>query len=329
MIEIPVIDDVLVVPRELAGVGVNGQRAVVVEVLHVVAGEDELGRRNRHRRADVDQVQLRVVARHHPGADVPALVHRHVAPRFVARLAGSGNRVKAPQLLAGLGVVRRDDARVAAGVGLALAAGDHLAVGDDRPAAGRGALLGIENRGFPRQLAGLRIERVDEVVRARVDDPDCPTSRWCGWSCRPHALGQLALVFPEHVAGFRVDRHDVVAGIRHVHHAVVDERRPFLVAAARGRGPRPSAVAATLLRLIWFSGLKPQPSGVRRHISQSPGSGFCSIASVTGTNLRARSWARPATPHAERQHDQQEDRGESLHDSSFETRRASPPWAKR
>ena len=112
MIEIPVIDDVLVVPHDLAGVGVDGQRRVVIEVLLVVAAERELRRRNRHRRADEDQVRLGVVARHHPGADVPALLHRHVAPRLVARLAGPRDRARAPQLLAGLRVVRGDDAGV-------------------------------------------------------------------------------------------------------------------------------------------------------------------------------------------------------------------------
>ena len=33
---------------------------------------------------------------------------------------------------------------------------------------------------------------------------------------------------------------------------------------------------------IWSSGLCPWPSRVRRQLSQSDGSGFCSIASVTG-----------------------------------------------
>ena len=90
VVEIPVIDDMLVVPHDLSGVGVQGERGVVIEVLHVVAAEDELWRGNRHRRADVDQVQLRIVARHHPGADVPALLHRHVAPGLIAGLAGLG-----------------------------------------------------------------------------------------------------------------------------------------------------------------------------------------------------------------------------------------------
>ena len=100
MIEIPVIDDVLVVPDDLAGVGVEGERRVVIEVLLVVAAERELRRRDRDRRADVDHVGLRVVARHHPRADVPALLHRHVAPRLdrPARRAAGIVRVRQTSL---------------------------------------------------------------------------------------------------------------------------------------------------------------------------------------------------------------------------------------
>ena len=43
MIEVPVIDDVLVVPDDLSGVGVERERGVVVEVREVVARERELG----------------------------------------------------------------------------------------------------------------------------------------------------------------------------------------------------------------------------------------------------------------------------------------------
>ena len=212
------------------------------------------GRGNRHRCADDDEVRLRIVARHHPGPDVPPLVHRHVAPRLVARLARTGDRVEAPQFLAGPRVVRRDDAGVAAGVGLALAAGDHLAVGDDRAAAGPRALLRIEHRRFPGQLAGPRVERVDEVVGARVDDEVAP-DRDRAIGLVAHAFRQLAPVIPDHVAGFHVDGHDVVAGVRHIHHAVVDDRRALLVAGSRARAPRPSAAARRCSRLIWVSGL--------------------------------------------------------------------------
>jgi hypothetical protein len=106
MVEIPVIDDVLVVPDDLAGVGIERERGVVVQVLLVVAAQDELRRGDRHRRADVDQIERRIVARDHPRADVPALFERDIAPRLVARLAGSRNRPRAPQLPAGLRVER-------------------------------------------------------------------------------------------------------------------------------------------------------------------------------------------------------------------------------
>ncbi len=43
MIEIPVIDDVLVVPDNLSGIGVQRQRAVVVEICLVVTTSMNLG----------------------------------------------------------------------------------------------------------------------------------------------------------------------------------------------------------------------------------------------------------------------------------------------
>src|SRR5262245_13651685 len=43
----------------------------------------------------------------------------------------------------------------------------------------------------------------------------------------------------------------------------------------------------TLPRVIWLSGLYPQPSRVRRQFSQSPGGGAASIASETGVSCGA------------------------------------------
>ncbi len=149
MIEIPVIDDVLVVPDDLAGVGIQRQRGVVVQVLLVVAAEQELRRGRADRRADVDQVQLGIVARHHPRADVIAPLEGHVAPRLVARFARRRDRARAPQLLAGARVVRGDHAGVRAAFGLAAAAGDDLAVGDDRPRALLRALAGSRGSSSP------------------------------------------------------------------------------------------------------------------------------------------------------------------------------------
>ncbi len=100
MIEIPVVVEVLVVPDDLARIGVERQRRVVIQVLLVDAAEHELRRRDRDRGADIDETELGVVARDHPRADMPALLERHVAPGLVAglaRTAGSCACARAPR----------------------------------------------------------------------------------------------------------------------------------------------------------------------------------------------------------------------------------------
>src|SRR5690606_17112537 len=132
VIEIPMVDDVLEVPDDLAGIPIERERRVVVEVLLVGPPEHELRRRGRHRRADVDAVQLGVEARHHPHADVQALLVRYAAPGLVAGLAGLWDRARAPELLAGQRVERGDHAGLRSALGLAAAPRDDLAVDDDR-----------------------------------------------------------------------------------------------------------------------------------------------------------------------------------------------------
>ena len=87
--------------------------------------------------------------------------------RVAARLAGLRDRVEPPDLLAGGGVVRADEAFLFA-IGLAGAeALDHLALGDERAAAGRViALRAVADDGLPDGLAGSGIER-DEMRVAR------------------------------------------------------------------------------------------------------------------------------------------------------------------
>ena len=227
MIEIPVIVQMLVVPDDLAVGRVQRQRRVVIEVLLVDAAQDELRRRDRDRRADVDAIELGVVARHHPRADVPALLHRHVAPRLVAGLAFARNRARAPQLLAGRGVVRRDDAR------LVRRAGWHwrpvmtlplATIGPELARAGSvGSSTGVSHTSLPVRASiayivlspPASISVVPQIARLRFVPP-------------LHAFGELALVLPEQRAGLRVERLHVVAAVRHVHDAVVDERRRLL-----------------------------------------------------------------------------------------------------
>ena len=234
----------LVVPHDLARVATQGQRRVVVEVLLVHPAQHELRRGRGDRRADVDQVQLRIVAGHHPRADVAALLERDVAPRLVAELARPRNQAAAPELVAGRRVVRDDDAGVGPAARVAAAPREHLPAGDDRS---RG-LVGrihpvVEDLGVPDHLAGLRVQREDVVVHAGVDDQlavdgDVPV----GLDQTPdHVFTQVvravAGVLPDQVAGHRVYRLNDVARVRHEQHAVPDQRRPLL--AARCERTRP------------------------------------------------------------------------------------------
>ena len=171
MVEVPVVVHVLVVPADLAGVDVEGQRRVVVEVRVFDAPEHELRGRRGDRRALVDEAQLGVVAGRHPGADVDAPLVRYPAPGLVARLSGGRHGPPPPQLLAGERVVSDDDARLWPPARPAAPPGDRLAVGDDRPRAVPGRRLPVvEDPRFPGDLAGRNVEAERVVVVAGVDD---------------------------------------------------------------------------------------------------------------------------------------------------------------
>ena len=93
------------------------------------------------------------------------------------------------------------------------------------------------------------------------------------------------------VASMRLNE---VARVREVHHAVVDERRAFLrcrAHAARPHHPQLRDVAAVdLVR----AGCSPSCRACGATSASRPGSGFCSIASVTGTKGAAAGAARCA-----------------------------------
>ena len=203
-----------------------------------------LGAGRGHRRAHVHEIQLRIEARHHPGADMPPLLERHVAPRFVPRLAGRRDQPRPPQFLAGFRVVRRDDAGKRPAARIAAPTGDHLAVGDDRPRGLVGRVhLVVENLRLPDHLARLGVQGEDVIVHAGVDDQlavDGDVAVDVEHRA-DHVVGKIirpfAVVLPEQVAGHRIDRLDDVARIGHVHDVAAHEGRALL--AARRQCPRP------------------------------------------------------------------------------------------
>ena len=182
MVEIPVIDDVLVVPDDLAGVGVERQRRVVVEVLLVVAAEHELRRRRRHRRADVDQVQLR------DRSSAPSTCRRASAsrtarrPRFRcrARPASESSRVRHSSLpvFASCAVMTQASGPPS---GSQLRPEITLPLAMIGPELCCAPLACSRGSSFPRPACPVvRVEREDVVVRAGVDDVGCRRSRGCG-----------------------------------------------------------------------------------------------------------------------------------------------------
>ncbi len=158
-------------------------------------------------------------------------------------LTGRGDQTPPPDFLTGHGVEGDDDAGVRSAVRQAASPGNGLAVGDDRPGALDGAVLRVvKNRGLPGHLAGFGIEREQVEVDAGIDDQvavDRDVSVVAAEQAAHPAgpFGGLALVFPDQVARCRVQRLDHVVGVRHVHHAVVDQRRRRLAAPAQR--PRP------------------------------------------------------------------------------------------
>jgi hypothetical protein len=101
----------------------------------------------------------------------PAVLVGNAAPALVARLSRFGDGAAAPQLPAGPGVVRGNDASVGAELVFASARGKDFAVGDD---GSRGLLrwsfLIVDDARLPQQFAGLGVEREQKVVGAAVYD---------------------------------------------------------------------------------------------------------------------------------------------------------------
>ena len=243
MIEIPIVArQVLVVPHELAGLDIDGDGRVAVElgrcgarngidVAVALPARPRLGIGDR----PVEHLARRVIRTRQPPAARDPSLERRIAPGIAAGLARRRRVVEFPHLLAGPGVMGGDEAARAR---LAGAAGDHLAVGDDRRRRGLGLVLVVVDLGFPAHLAGLCVERHEEAVVRVVEDQvledrDAFRSR----PLRPaddvgRLLRDLAPVLPEEIAVGGVDRQHAGARAHHVHDALGDDRRRF-----RGAGP--------------------------------------------------------------------------------------------
>ena len=228
-----VVPVILVIALQRARLDVERDDGVRVEV---VAGARVAGPWARVAGAPVREPELRIEAARHPDGRA-AGAPRVAGPGVVAGLAGRGDRVGFPDLLAGVRVERDDEAANAA-----LAARDA-----DHDAAARGerrnrhvvAVVVVLDGLVPDDGARFRVERDDaRVGRRRVDlvavQRDAAIRRVAHADVGRH----LMPIAPEQVAGLGVDRDDLVERRRDEHDAVVDDRRR-LMAFGRARRHRP------------------------------------------------------------------------------------------
>ena len=224
---------ILVVALQRARLDVERDDGVRVQV---VAGACVAGPWAGIAGAPVREPELRIEAAGHPHGRA-AGAPRIAGPRVAAGLAGRGDRVGFPDLLAGVRVERDDEAANAA-----LAARDA-----DHDAAARGqrrnrhvvAVVVVLDGLVPDDLARLGVERHDaRVGRRRVDlvavQRDAAIRRVAHADVGRH----LMPIAPEQVAGLGVDREHLVEGRGDEHDAVVDDRRR-LMTLGRARRHRP------------------------------------------------------------------------------------------
>ena len=214
-------------PLDLAALGIERNHRAGVEI---VARPYRRVERARIADAPVDRVQLGIERAGDPGraaAELPGVA----LPGFVAGLAGSRNRIGAPQMLAGLRIPAVDEV---AGAELGAGnTGDHHTVGDQRRDRHRIAGLEIDGILAPQLLAGLRIERDDIGVERGAEDLAVVDRGAAIDDAAAHDARRfrriLNLGFPDLLAGLGVDRHRGAVG-GDVKNAFVDQWLGFFAA---------------------------------------------------------------------------------------------------
>ena len=214
----------LEVPLADAGLQVDGHEALREQVVAgTVAAVLVDGRRFN---GQVDEAGFGVDRNLGPDADVAGPFPRTVLPRVVAELARAGNRVEAPQLLAGLHVERADQALGVRAVPVADPF-EHRRADDDR-------VVHDRRRRVQTDFALLEIE----LLVLADDDADLQVDDTAG--AERH----------DRHAGLRVQFDEPVAG-RHVEDALVTAPvGPVGEAAARELAGRPARGALALVHAV-------------------------------------------------------------------------------
>src|SRR5712692_3455941 len=224
-IEVPrVVRNLLIVPVQLSGVGINRDYAVGVEVL---AGPHRIIEvRRRIADAPINQIQLRIIRSGEPRRPAAVLPHIGVGPGLVPRLSRSGYRVEPPRESSRLGVERAD---VAAMRAVASGSSNDDFVFDDEWSAVdiAAAFLYVFDFDVPDLLAGVRVHGYYVVIH-RPEEDQSVSNRYAAIELTVRAdeiARKLVVIGPQSLAGFRVQSEDTVLTGDQVHDSVYDKGR--------------------------------------------------------------------------------------------------------
>ena len=208
----------------------DGRRGV-----EIVAGPLVAHPRSAVAGSEVGEVGFRIVVAGDPdrsAAGLPLLAAGRpgVAAGFARRRNGEGP----PQRLAGVHVVRRDEAAHAELA--ARGADQHLAVGDERRQRDVIALAVVLDDRRPDLAAGLHVERDEHRLRPREQHLVTVERDAAAGRVQVDHVGRRRIaVAPQQPSAADVGRDHLIARRRHEHHAVVDDRRRFVAAIHAGR----------------------------------------------------------------------------------------------
>ena len=211
-------------PAQLAGLGIEGENAIGVEVvaLAIVAIEVRTGVAS----GPVHQVELGIVGASHPSS-AGAVVGKFALPGFRARLARVGYGPETPEFLAGSLIVGGDksaNAFVAPG-----RAGDHHVSYSERRGGSVVVLMPIRHFGFPQQFAVDAAEGHDMRVIGQHEQAvsihrHAPIESDGGVAGKPLGAGPLIVLELASAAG--IEREHFI-GARNIHDAVGHDGRIF------------------------------------------------------------------------------------------------------
>src|SRR5213593_1658051 len=241
-----VVRDLLVIPLELPGIGIQGEHGGSVEVVAgasaspVVVGSGVGG-------APVDEVERRIERAGHPPAAAPELA-RVPSPALRVILDG----VELPDLLAVVRVDPEDlplDGILSRGLPQDQLVLDH----EGRAREVAAALLGVEEGRGPGLLAGLHVQRDDPAIQGpevdlAVPGRHPPVVRREEERARDRV--ELGVVVPDLLARRRVQGEDAVVGRDVVHDAVDHEGRGLQPLEHRARLVDPRHRQVLHVRLV-------------------------------------------------------------------------------